>query len=377
MTHFKAFRLAVCAAFCLLGLGVSAFANAQLYSITELGTLGGTTSTALDINNLGQVVGDSFTAANPHNGQHATLWYGNTITDLGTWGGNYSTASAINNRGQVVGWGASSDNSRNVGTLWDGDVMTDLGGITLEYPSSRAEGINDAGWVVGRAREPSGNVDHAFVWDGSTMTELGTTGGSWGGALAINNANQIVGYDSNSTEFWAMLWDGTTATNLGNLGGSSIAYDINNGGQVVGSSYNDDFSQRHAALWDGGTIVDLGTLGGSFSECMGINNRGQIVGYSSTIGDTGNSRATLWNGSTIFDLNTLLDSSGAGWTLFQARAINDHGQIVGTGINGLGQQRGFMLNPIPEPETYAMLLAGLGLMAFWGRRRRQNETAAA
>jgi len=30
-----------------------------------------------------------------------------------------------------------------------------------------------------------------------------------------------------------------------------------------------------------------------------------------------------------------------------------------------------MVTTIPEPETYAMLLAGLGLMGFVGRRRRK------
>lgn len=35
------------------------------------------------------------------------------------------------------------------------------------------------------------------------------------------------------------------------------------------------------------------------------------------------------------------------------------------------------LYPVPEPETYAMLLAGLGLLSFVARRRKQNEAAAA
>jgi hypothetical protein len=33
--------------------------------------------------------------------------------------------------------------------------------------------------------------------------------------------------------------------------------------------------------------------------------------------------------------------------------------------------------PIPEPETYAMLLAGLGLLGIAARRRKQRELAAA
>jgi hypothetical protein len=33
-------------------------------------------------------------------------------------------------------------------------------------------------------------------------------------------------------------------------------------------------------------------------------------------------------------------------------------------------------NPVPEPETYAMMLAGLGLLGFMARRTKQNDAAA-
>ena len=39
-----------------------------------------------------------------------------------------------------------------------------------------------------------------------------------------------------------------------------------------------------------------------------------------------------------------------------------------------GEIRG-LLTPIPEPETYAMLLAGLGLLGFVARRRQRNAAA--
>jgi hypothetical protein len=53
------------------------------------------------------------------------------------------------------------------------------------------------------------------------------------------------------------------------------------------------------------------------------------------------------------DLNSLVSLPG----IFTATGINNHGQVVVVGT-------------IPEPETYAMLLAGLGLLGFIARRRK-------
>jgi probable HAF family extracellular repeat protein len=41
------------------------------------------------------------------------------------------------------------------------------------------------------------------------------------------------------------------------------------------------------------SITDLGTLGGTFSLAFGINDRGQVVGYSSIAGDA-ELHAALW-----------------------------------------------------------------------------------
>jgi hypothetical protein len=74
------------------------------------------------------------------------------------------------------------------------------------------------------------------------------------------------------------------------------------------------------------------------------------------------------------DLNTFLDAStvNAGWALERAFDINARGWIVGDAHNTItNANHAFLLTPIPEPETYAMFLAGLGLMAGMARCRRR------
>jgi probable HAF family extracellular repeat protein len=94
---------------------------------------------------------------------------------------------------------------------------------------------------------------------------------------------------------------------LGGAQGSSVALAINDPGQVVGYSYTADGS-LHATLWSHGATTDLGTLpGGTISEATGINNRGDIVGWS-TYGGTSYSHAFLWTDGIMIDLGTLGDT---------------------------------------------------------------------
>ena len=79
------------------------------YSVTDLGTLGGSNSVPWGINDRGQVVGGSQTSViDPNSGfptSHAFLWNKGVMHDLGTLGGQYSQAllGGINSEGQVVG----------------------------------------------------------------------------------------------------------------------------------------------------------------------------------------------------------------------------------------------------------------------------------
>lgn len=97
----------------------------------------------------------------------------------------------------------------------------------------------------------------------------------------------------------------------------------------------------HAVLWENGKAVDLGGFGGD-SYAYGINAVGKVVGRAET--ETGGRRAFLWNKGKMFDLNNLI-APDSGWFLSSANAINNRGQIVGTG-GYHNQQRAFLLTPI-------------------------------
>ena len=123
-------------------------------------------------------------------------------------------------------------------------------------------------------------------------------------------------------------------------------------------------------LGGGGLLSgDPKTIGITSGIAFGINDSGQIVGWSDVLAVAGRS-AFVWESGTMVDLNDLLIGAND-WALLEATAINDQGQIVGTGfLDGVGGNQAFLLTPIPEPST-ALLLGG-GLLALGAARRRSR-----
>lgn len=129
--------------------------------MTDLGTLGGPSSAAWDVNDVGDVVGEADVAPGV---SHAFVYRAGVMQDLGTLGGASSVARGIADlRGEVVGW-SWTDQGAVHAFLWNGSALIDLN--TLIPPDSGwclqyAEAINAGGMIVGTGRYRG--ETHAFV----------------------------------------------------------------------------------------------------------------------------------------------------------------------------------------------------------------------
>jgi len=378
--------------FLLLGTATSNAWGAVLYTVTDLGTLGGTASGAWGVNNSGQVVGWAATSGGVwHAFRTAANQPINTATDdLGALDSSSSQAWGINDSGQVVGFsytsGGPAHGFRTAPNQRINPGTDDLG--TLGGTRSYANAINASGQVVGESDvAPQTTHSHAFRTAANqpinpATDDLGTLGGTMSYAYGINDSGQVVGRSNLPGDMseHAFLWSNGQMTDLGTLGGRrSEAFAINNGGQVVGGAYTIGADPRfqHAFRTAPNQPInpatdDLGTLGGWESLAYGINDRGQVVGYAYTDASGGHAvyNAFLYSGSgPMLDLNNLIDPA-SGWTLTGATGINDSGQIVGYGTHS-GQEHTFLMTPIPEPSTFALLASAASLLAYaWRRRKR-------
>jgi probable HAF family extracellular repeat protein len=301
----------------------------------------------LSINNAGQILGTD--------GTQGLLWQNGHFSAVG------GLASGLNDSGQIAG------TLNGQATMWSGTAPTTLQSL-VEGEESHATGINNAGQVIGWSGSQSEQVP--VIWNGTTPTSLQLSSGR---AMAINNNAQVVGEANFGTGSelvsHAFLWEGGAVLDLGTVGPDrpfSIAQSINDAGQVVGFSFAPDFGNHAAFTWENGVMTPLAGFEGG-TDALDINNHGQIVGQFGAPFGGDQSLAVLWDAGDMYDLNSFLDPQQVddGWALFFASSINDQGQIIGFAFNHVTSASGaFLLTPVPEPETYALLMAGLGLLVL-------------
>ncbi|MBS1873664.1 MAG: HAF repeat-containing protein [Acidobacteria bacterium] len=349
---------------------------APVYTIIDMGTMGGSQTTGAAINQFGQVTGYGVDAQ----GNLHAFTSGSGAGDITpAWANGGAAGYGINASGQVAG--VSYVNGKAVATSWNNGTAQALGG--LGGSDSYAMAINSSGQIAGMASTSNGQ-GHAVIYSNGQVQDVSPAGTSWSSAYGINSSGSVAGYAMNSTGgFNAFVYSAATgSTILTSLGGSSYAFAINNGGQVAGASISST-GYSHAVVWSGSGVTDLGTLGGGASFAYGINDSGSVVGYSMLAGNNSN-HAFVYIGGAMFDLNLLVSNLG-GWQLTNAYAINESGQIVGTGtLNGV--EHAFVLTPQtaplaaeaalpvhanPEPGTVALFITGLAAL-FSGRYLRNR-----
>jgi probable HAF family extracellular repeat protein len=327
-------------------------------TLTDLGLLpGGSASSALAINNRGEIVG---LATDSTWSLQRPLWDANTGAIIGMADNFDPSSTAVpehrNDKGEMAGTELINQNLY-FGVSWNftGQAfgLPPMAGVDPLYGHVhvKAHGINNLGQLVGASKTSSPTfVLHAVLWQikDAAPQDLGFLGKGayvdYSEAFGINDLGHVVGNSALGTAIRGFLWRDGSMINLSSLSGTvsegTSAVAVNNNGLVVGRSnifpvtwkydvanssstpviqqlpiptgfftavptaVNDSADvagyagapniDAHAILWRNRQAVDLGVWpGGHYSVATGINNLGQIVGTGTIAGDNLD-HALLW-----------------------------------------------------------------------------------
>jgi probable HAF family extracellular repeat protein len=352
-----------------LALGSTAAAQAPATVVELEGLFPGGESRATAVNDAGLVVGVA--QATPSSRlAHATVWVNGVAHDLGTLCTapcpfeDNSSASDVNELGQVVGNSRLNDYAFR-GFIWEAGkgfrILVPLDGDH----SSVAWGINNRGEAVGNSQRILENGFYRgrpVIWtaDGVPHELANWTTGQ---ALDINDDGQIVGAVFNDdAPSYAVAWEQGIVTPLDRLptacpnpsvGSFGRSFAINKFGHIAGDVVACS-GFHYPAKWVQASAQALGlgsgVVGSDSNGSDSINDAGDVVGVSDfatgcpRLGTVpGANRATLWKNGARIDLGAVGDDPCAS---SRAAAINNHGLVVGESSPASGGDRAvvFRLN---------------------------------
>lgn len=321
-------------------------ASAEPYQLVDLGV----DVSPTDINNFGTIVG----SRNTDSGSVAFRWLsGGQAEDIP----GATVANAVNDADQVTG------NTLTGTFLFDGTLR--------EWDGYGGYGINEASQISGNMelnnpfRATPLPLDPAIYtpdnWDNlgiASVYSRGTRQGVYADLYVLDDINDAgfavgsrrrTGLVGTSSILTTPAFDTLTYLPIP-YGGNAKA--INSLNMIVGAtgsnSTTGEFSHAYLYDYSADSLLDLGTLnGGLTSSAADINESSQVVGTSwlvtqpTSLYDPTQYHAFLWENGGMIDLNTLIPAD-SGWILTSATAINDNGDIVGSGLQN-GQLHGFLL----------------------------------
>ncbi|MBN8486982.1 MAG: hypothetical protein J0M20_04500 [Burkholderiales bacterium] len=296
----------------------------------------------LGLNASGQVAGWTALAGTGQTRGFVTGPAGANARLIETLGGSGSWLGKINDPGQAVGL-----------SYLPGDVSTQAivveAGSTVPTPigvlgrSGSARAINNKGRVIGNLYDPSDHLEHAFITRGRGYRPRLGEAGLTQAAVLIDGTVAGTTYLGTSWRAYITGPDASGMTLLDTLGGTfTAATGMNKHRVVVGWASNADSTWHHAFVTDpgGSGLRDLG-LPAPFSMARAINKHGQIVGSYTIDAPRDVAFVAKIDGSwkALDSVVTLPD----GATLTDAFDINDVGQITAYGSN----MRCYLLTPTP------------------------------
>jgi hypothetical protein len=302
----------------------------------------------------------------------------------------FTQALGINDASEIAGYGNA--------TIFYGLTLT-LPPVAGNFTRLNVPGADGGTQVIGISNGASpttvgfsitGGVTNGFAntgGQGGTFTTLDDPGFAFNQMLGINGSGttaagywthdpagatgQLAGFVTGGPGFTSPVFTGINNLLVQKFGPNfnSQATGVNDGGWIVGF-YQPTSTTFNGFVDESGVIsaITAPFAGTTSTQALGVNDLGEIVGDYTLA--NGNMFGFLDRGGVF----TTLDPFGS--TSVTANGINDLGQVVGFYADANGNTIGFETT-IPEPSTWAMMLAGFAGLGFLGYRKARQRTAAA